>query len=156
MSASLYIQPLFDNREARSRNRRETLEKRLEPLSQFDPQHLKISLRLEELRSTVYASPYYYYGPYNVFDTLPKLGLSWSKDISPLLNDDSELDSDGVQHFIELLLARPLNEDECKVAFANGVEEPQHAVNYFIEQKHELLSLLLLARTLQLPILCSL
>lgn len=116
---------------------------------------------VEKLYNKIYDNPGYFRDSYNMTNVLATCGLSWWKDVLPMLDNEAQLWPGMVLKLKRMIERRPQllpTEEQLREGYAALDEE--HTVEtwskYFIDKRQKLLAFLQRAINLNKPIDCSL
>jgi hypothetical protein len=149
MGADLYITALNEKQRQQWEKRFERAARQRDRLPDGTPEHAQAQKRVELCYDKMRARGYFR-DSYNDSDLLWKFGLSWWRDIIPLLEDDRYL---SVGKTTKLLAMLKEHEPDFE---RNVADVPEQSKQYFHRKYEALQNFLGEAIALDLPIECSL
>ena len=149
MGADLYISQLFDPQFQKWHKRFDKAIAERDGLPEDSPKRGEAQKRAEHSFDKMYEQGYFR-DSYNDSSVLWKFGLSWWKDVIPMLNDDSQLTPEKASALLSMLKERE-GEFECNLA-----SEQEPVRRYFRRKYKALQGFLNQAIQLGVPIVCSL
>jgi DNA-binding SARP family transcriptional activator len=139
MGADVYLKSKFDKQMAVHKPRFDAAVTVRDHLPEGSPERDKEQEKVMQAYNAMYAEGYYR-DPYNDTTFLNKLGLSWWRDVIPMLDDDGNMPIEQARKFREQVATLPLIESEIATVFA---DEPRERVREYYETDRKILVALL-------------
>lgn len=150
MGADLYLKSIFErNREHYIAQFEKAVAER-DGLSVGTPEYNRAQAQAEACYEQIYAVDGYFRDPYNGWDVLWQLGLSWWGDVLPHVDDEGFLPVESVKQLLDLVNGR-IDQFEVKMS-----EMPEEECKYFRERLSALRRFFKKAVALGEPICASL
>lgn len=158
MGADLYIRKVFRPHEKKMRPAWEAALKERDALSRDDPKYEAAQQRVHDVHDAMYSKGYFR-DSYNLSSVLAIVGLSWWRDVIPMLNARSNLKGDALVKFRAMVEERTVprltREQLVAMGFDNDVDVDEWQ-SYFDTKREQLILFLGYAISHKLPVYCSL
>lgn len=162
MGADLYIKAVHDPIVKKYQSLFDKAVRQRDALPKDSQEHDRAQQEVEKYYDLMYSEGYFR-DSYNSTNVLWTLGLSWWRDVVPLLNEQRELTGDNLRWFRDRVAAGSQCLPTKEKLRERGVQVDDTGENsleachqYFIEKRAELLRFLDMAIELQTGIRCSL
>lgn len=141
MGADIYLQSKSDAQKQLWEPRFHAAVRKRDAALNGSVKHAEYQAEVETAYDAMY-SVGYFRDSYNPSNLLSKLGLSWSRDVGPMLNDDNYLSLSGARQLRMWVAQNPINERAVRESVCEGEETFEECMEYFEHKRKQLLALL--------------